>query len=104
MFAKTGLGICTYRDFFCYANSKDELKNRIELFSKQEIESNRTYFNLPKDSRDWTIQNAKQEFLQTNLNDNLIKRYILSLLTLNIFILLENLKGFWGVLLEQCKI
>ena len=74
IFSKTGLGICTYRDSFCYADSKEELKNRLEIFSTQEIEENRTYFNLPKDSGDWTIKNAKEELLNKKLDFTLIQK------------------------------
>lgn len=38
IFIQTGLGICTYRDSFCYADSKEALQKRIETFSKQESE------------------------------------------------------------------
>lgn len=73
IFAKTGLGICTYRDFFCYANSKDELKNRIEKFSQQTDKQSMEKFHL-SESGDWTIRAAKNELLQTKLDENLIQK------------------------------
>lgn len=73
IFAKTGLGICTYRDFFCYANSKDEIVKRIGIFSKQTDEQSRVDFAL-EDSGTWSIKWAKQELLDTKLDENLIQK------------------------------
>ena len=65
IFIMQGLGVCTYRNPFCYAKSKEELKNRLEIFAEKDIEENRKHFNLPEDSRDWTIKNAKDEIINT---------------------------------------
>ena len=72
IFIMQGLGICTYRDTFCYADSKETLMQRITTFADENkgIEELRKEFNLPKDSRDWTIKNARAEILDTKNNEN----------------------------------
>ena len=74
IFRVSGLGICSYRDKFCYADSKDELKNRLEIFRKLDAESARQHFNLPKDTRDWTIKEAQKEINDTNLDEKFIQK------------------------------
>lgn len=73
IFVKSGLGICTYRDFFCYANSKDEMMKRIDAFSKQTDEQSKIDFAL-EDSGTWSIRWAKQELLETKLDEKLIQK------------------------------
>ena len=68
IFIMQGLGVCTYRNHFCYTKSKEELKNRLEIFEKKDIEESRKLFNLPKDTRDWAVKNAKQEIMDTKNN------------------------------------
>ena len=76
IFIMQGLGICTYRDNFCYADSKAILQQRIKQFADETkgIDELRTLFNLPKDSRDWTIKDAKAEIISTKNNENLYKK------------------------------
>ena len=76
IFIMQGLGICTYRNSFCYADSKAILQQRIKQFADETkgIEELRTLFNLPKDSRDWTIKDAKAEIIDTKNNENLYKK------------------------------
>ena len=76
IFIMQGLGICTYRNPFCYADSKEVLMQRITTFADETkgIEELRKEFNLPKDSRDWTIKNARAEILDTKNNENLYKK------------------------------
>ncbi len=74
IFVMTGLGICTYRDDFCYAKTKDELKERIAKFTNQEIEENRLDFDLPKDTNDWSILKAKDELISKECNEKYIKK------------------------------
>ena len=71
IFILSGLGICTYRDEFCYADTKELLRQKLERFKDaKDIESLRLEFNLPKDTRDWTIQDAKNEILNTKNDEN----------------------------------
>lgn len=70
IFPVNSTGIVTARDSLTIDESKEKLWTRINVFSKSDVEIARVAFNLGKDTRDWKIELAQNDLLESNLDDS----------------------------------
>jgi type I restriction-modification system DNA methylase subunit len=71
LFRINSVGIVTARDDFTICATKQSVKDTITEFIKLDTETARKKFSLGKDSRDWSVDNAKKD-LAINLDFNKI--------------------------------
>ncbi len=72
IFPVNSVGIVTARDNFCIKNSMEEVKKTINNFAEMETEDARNAYNLGDDVRDWKVELAKKDLINSNLDDNRI--------------------------------
>ncbi|MDT3739581.1 MAG: type ISP restriction/modification enzyme [Candidatus Kapabacteria bacterium] len=72
IFGKSSVGIVTARDNFTIDFKKDKLWRRINDFVKLNTEEARIRYNLGKDVRDWKVEFAKKDLLDSGLDSNKI--------------------------------
>lgn len=63
LFNLMNAGLTTARDTLTISDNKEILETIIQDFKEGEIEELRKQYNLPKDSRDWTIKGAKDDLV-----------------------------------------
>ena len=63
MFTLINAGLTTARDSLTISDDKNNFEQIINDFRENDIEELRVHYKLPKDSRDWTIQGAKNDLL-----------------------------------------
>ncbi len=68
------VGIVTARDAFTIADNREELINRIMKFIDLDEEEARQAFKLGKDVQDWKIKYAKEDLINSNLDQNKITK------------------------------
>ena len=68
MFGLSSVGIVTARDAFTIHESKESVKNTINEFLTLESEVARLKFKLGADARDWTVNFAKNDLLNSGPN------------------------------------
>ena len=66
------VGFVSGRDSLNFAFSPSEIWNRIELFAKMDTELARQTYELGKDSRDWKVKNAQEDFKNSGKMKELI--------------------------------
>lgn len=57
-------GIQTGKDKLVLSDTKDSLEKKIEKFISLDVESARTEYDLGKDGRDWTVEDAQKDLRQ----------------------------------------
>lgn len=72
VFPLTTVGFVTGRDDLTLDFSPTDLWNRLDQFARMDSELARTTFNLGKDSRDWKVINAQNDFKNTGRLKELI--------------------------------
>ncbi len=72
IFHEYGSGVKTERDGICIHFDKKELTNTLNDFRELTEDELKKKYNLEKDSRDWKIDNAKNDTLEHRDDDNLI--------------------------------
>ncbi len=74
LFPVNSVGIVTARDPLCIQDSKESVKKIIHDFSQTNTEEARRKYNLGKDTRDWKVELAKNDLINSKLNDdNIVK-------------------------------
>jgi hypothetical protein len=68
IFKKNLMGIITARDHFTIKETKDEVINTIKSFVGMENEKARGFFDLGPDVRDWKIEYAKKDIINTKMD------------------------------------
>jgi len=76
IFTVNTVGFVSGRDSLNFAFSPSEVWSRLELFSKMDTELARQAYALGKDSRDWKVKNAQEDFK----NSGKLKELITSIL------------------------
>ena len=72
-FPLNSVGIVTARDSMCIQNTKEAMQDTIQTFASLEPEIARLQFQLGKDVRDWQVQWAQKDLLDTKLDtDNIL--------------------------------
>ncbi|MPL55243.1 hypothetical protein SDC9_00713 [bioreactor metagenome] len=74
LFPLNNVGIVTARDAFTIHSTKDDVKNTIEEFLSLDDESARRRFNLGKDVRDWQVNYARKDLIESYKKNGLIKQ------------------------------
>ncbi len=73
IFPLSSVGIVTARDGLCIQNTKEAMQDTIQTFASLEPEIARLQFQLGKDVRDWQVQWAQKDLLDTKLDtDNIL--------------------------------
>ena len=76
LFNKTGVGVATSRDALTIHYTKEDILRAITTFSQLKPEEARKIFDLGEDVRDWKIELAQKDLLETNLNEHNIIDYL----------------------------
>lgn len=73
IFPLSSVGIVTARDGLCIQNTKEAMQDTITTFASLDSETARLQFQLGKDVRDWQVQWAQKDLLDTKLDtDNIL--------------------------------
>jgi len=72
IFDINSVGIVTARDNFTIKNSADEVEKTINSFVKMESEEARNFYKLGKDVRDWKVDLAKKDLLDSKVDKSRI--------------------------------
>ncbi|MDR2169353.1 MAG: N-6 DNA methylase [Planctomycetaceae bacterium] len=73
MFPVNSVGVVTARDNFTIHDTKQNVKDTITEFLKLDTETARKKFNLGKDTRDWSVDNAKKDLTSNPDFDRIVK-------------------------------
>ncbi|MGE0084325.1 MAG: type ISP restriction/modification enzyme [Desulfococcaceae bacterium] len=76
IFNKTGVGVATSRDTLTIHYSKEEVLTTIKKFAKLECEEARKIFAIGEDAKDWKIELAQKDLLETNFDNNKVIEYL----------------------------
>jgi len=68
LFSLNSVGIVTARDSFTIHNKQEQVKNTIDDFLTLSSETARTKYSLGKDARDWTVDYAQKDLLNSGPN------------------------------------
>jgi len=63
LFQQSSSGVKTQRDKPSISFTQEEAREKIEVFKSNEIEEIRRYYDLPNDTRDWSISKAKEDLI-----------------------------------------
>ena len=74
LFKSRGSGIKTERDRITIHQKKEDLINTVNDFKNLSIDELRTKYNLFKDSRDWSVERAKQDIIKNYNFDKFLKK------------------------------
>jgi len=72
IFPISTVGFVSGRDSLNFAFSPIEIWNRLDQFSRMDTELARQSYNLGKDSRDWKVENAQEDFKNSGKRKELI--------------------------------
>ena len=70
LFNLNSVGVVTARDNLCIKENKESIRNTIHNFSGMTVEEARQHYSLGKDARDWKIELAQKDLVNSNLADN----------------------------------
>jgi predicted helicase len=73
IFDISSIGIVSARDGLCIHNSIEEVYGVITKFVGMSDEESREYYKLGKDTRDWKVENAKKDLINSGLNKECIR-------------------------------
>jgi len=76
LFINTGVGVATSRDALTIHHTKEDVITTIKKFSKMECEEARRVFDLGEDVRDWKVELAQKDVLESNLAECNIIEYL----------------------------
>ncbi|MDR1182513.1 MAG: N-6 DNA methylase [Bacteroidales bacterium] len=73
LFPVNSVGIVTARDNFTIHDTKQSVKNTVTEFLKLDTETARKKFNLGKDTREWSVVNAKKDLTSSPDFDKIVE-------------------------------
>jgi predicted helicase len=74
LFFKYSLGVTTARDSFSICFTENEISRKVVEFLELSSEEARIKYNLGKDARDWSIDEAKNDLIKSGIDSSRITR------------------------------